>query len=73
MSLEKAEMGGVDAHVEHIALEDDNEKTPVTAFTRDERTNPHHKSPMERRLIMKADLVIVPLAALIYFVAYLVS
>jgi hypothetical protein len=73
MSLEKAEVGGVEAHVENATLEDDNEKAPVTAYTRDERTNSHHKSPMQRRLILKADLVIVLLAALIYFVACLVS
>ena len=31
------------------------------------------KSPAERRLLLKSDLVILPLAALVYLTAYLVS
>lgn len=30
------------------------------------------KSPAERKLLLKTDLIVVPLAALIYFTAYLV-
>jgi PIN domain nuclease of toxin-antitoxin system len=52
MSSEKAEMGRVNAHFENVASEDDNEKAPVTAYTCDVRTNSHHKSPMDRRLIL---------------------
>jgi hypothetical protein len=36
-------------------------------------TNVHHKSPAERKLVLKAQVVITTLAALIYLVAYLVS
>ena len=70
MLAAEPEVQGVDAHVESVF---DDEKALVTAYKRDERTNSHHKSPMERKLVLKADLVIVPLAALIYFVAYLVK
>ncbi len=73
MSIAKSEIGGVEAHVENATLEDDGEKVSLTAYTRDDMTSSHRNSPVERRLVLKADLVIVPLAALIYFAAYLVS
>lgn len=50
-----------------------DEKSPSTAYVADTTPDSHHKSKAERRLILKADCLIVPLAALIYFVAYLVS
>ncbi|KAH8805236.1 retrograde regulation protein 2 [Xylogone sp. PMI_703] len=47
-------------------------KKPIsTAYVTDSSSDPHRKSAAERRLILKCDLVIVPLAALIYFAAYL--
>jgi hypothetical protein len=49
-----------------------HEKPLSTAYIADVDPNSHHKSAAERRLILKCDLVIVPLAALIYFSAYLV-
>ncbi len=51
----------------------DKENPPLTAYVADTNPDSHHKSVGERRLVLKADIVIVPLAALIYFVAYLVS
>ncbi len=50
-----------------------HEKLRSTAYIADSDPNSHHKSAAERRLVLKCDLVIVPLAALIYFSAYLVS
>lgn len=51
----------------------DTQKVPSTAYIADTNGDSHHKSVAERRLVLKADLLIVPFAALIYFVAYLVS
>ena len=48
------------------------EKPLSTAYIADTNPTSHHKSAAERRLVLKCDLVIIPLAALIYFVAYLV-
>lgn len=44
---------------------------PDVSYIVDE-TNSHKKSKEERALVIKCDLVIVPLGALLYFVAYLV-
>ena len=49
-----------------------DEKPISTAYVADTTPDSHHKSKAERRLVLKADCLIVPLAALIYFVAYLV-
>lgn len=43
-----------------------------TYLADDAVTDRTKKSPAEKRLLLKSDLVIVPLAALIYFTAYLV-
>lgn len=50
-----------------------HEKPLSTAYIVDPDPNSHNKSAAERRLVLKCDLVIIPLAALIYFGAYLVS
>jgi uncharacterized membrane protein YdfJ with MMPL/SSD domain len=50
----------------------DAQKVPSTAYVADTNGDSHHKSVAERKLVLKADLLIVPFAALIYFVAYLV-
>ena len=49
-----------------------DEKSPSSAYFADTTPDSHHKSKAERRLVLKADCLIVPLGALIYFVAYLV-
>jgi hypothetical protein len=65
--IEKAEL--VSELVESISYD---EKFLSTAYVADTARDSHHKSKAERRLVLKADCLIVPLAALIYFVAYLV-
>ena len=47
------------------------EKISPTAYLANHESS-HHKSKAERGMILKADLLIVPLCALLYFVAYLV-
>ncbi|KAK0123942.1 hypothetical protein ONS95_008932 [Cadophora gregata] len=49
----------------------DPEKQPFTAYVPEDNINFHHKSKAERQLVLKADCLIIPVAALIYFVAYL--
>ena len=52
----------------------ENEKAVLsTAYTGDHVTNVHQKSPTERKLVLKAQVLIATLAALVYFVAYLVK
>jgi hypothetical protein len=72
MASTKADMGLTDIEqlerTESIA----NEKGLSTAYITDTEHDSHHKSAAERRLVLKCDLLIVPLSALIYFVAYLV-
>lgn len=60
-------------NIQNIRLtnESDIDKLPVTAYIADDGRS-HKKSKEERGLVLKADLLIVPLGALIYFVAYLV-
>ena len=59
------------AHLEQADTIDTVEKPLSKAYTPDPSRDSHHKSKEERRLVLKADLVILPLAALTYFVAYL--
>jgi hypothetical protein len=62
--------------IEHVVSVDtvEHEKANLsTVYTGDHMTNVHHKSATERRLVLKAQVLIASLAALIYFVAYLVS
>ena len=61
------------SHVESASEGIENEKLNSTVFVAEDTLDSHHKSKAERRLVLKADLVILPLAALIYFAAYLVS
>lgn len=49
------------------------EQPPSTAFQLDLFTDSHHKTALERRLLWKQDLLIVPLLALCYFASWLVS
>ncbi|PVH76569.1 MFS general substrate transporter [Cadophora sp. DSE1049] len=49
----------------------DAEKQSSTADVPEDIIDSHHKSKAERRLVLKADCLIVPLASPIYFVAYL--
>ena len=61
--------------IEHVVSVDtvEHEKAAAsTVYTGDHSTNVHHKSPTERKLVLKAQVLITTLAALIYFVAYLV-
>ncbi len=44
-----------------------------TAYILQPKTRPPKKTGLERRLVLKQDLLIVPLLALIYFVTFLVS
>lgn len=62
------------ADVEIIAEAEEavhDEKAQVDHILGSELPN-KFKSPLEKRLLRKADLVIVPLAALAYFASYLV-
>lgn len=43
------------------------------AYVAEDSNRGQHKSRAERRLLLKTDLLMVPIAALIYFVAYLVG
>jgi hypothetical protein len=72
MAVAKTSMNGVDVEQLETTESAANEKAPNTAYVADTEHGSHHKSAAERRLILKCDLLIVPLAALIYFVAYLV-
>ena len=49
----------------------DDEKRLTTIYTA-QNAGSHNKSKEERAVVLKADLLIVPLCALLYFVAYLV-
>jgi hypothetical protein len=65
------------SHVENHSLAEkavslDKAGVNETAFVA-EGLEKWKKTPAERRLVLKTDLTVVPLAALIYFVAYLVS
>lgn len=48
-----------------------DEKTRADIIVGSELHN-KYKSPLEKRLLRKADMVILPLAALAYFASYLV-
>lgn len=67
---------GMASDIEHVqdtnpsAMADEKE-VPITAYIAD-HSGSHHKSKEERAVVLKADLLIVPLCALLYFVAYLV-
>jgi hypothetical protein len=73
MTTPKVDMARID--IEQLERTESalHEKPLSTAYIADTDPNSHHKSAVERRLVLKCDLVIVPLAALIYFGAYLVS
>ena len=49
----------------------DAEKLSATAYVAQNESS-YHKSKEERRLVMKMDFLILPLAALLYLAAYLV-
>ena len=59
----------VETFVEEEVVHD--EKSRVDLIIGSEIQN-KYKSPLEKRLLRKADLVILPLAALGYFASYLV-
>lgn len=68
-------MGKTDMELEHVEegvvqTTEDNNKNQI--YQGNLGTGSHHKSKFKRRLVLKADLVILPLCALTYFVAYLV-
>ena len=46
---------------------------PLHAYAADLSSPSHRKGAAERSLVLKSDFSIIPLASLIYFVAYLVS
>lgn len=50
---------------------DDSQKS--TAYAGDFVSNSHHKTGLERRLVWKTDLLLVPLIAMQYFASFLVS
>ena len=54
-----------------IANYQHDEKVVSTAYVREDNTIKYHKSALERRLVWKSDLLILPLVALAYFSAYL--
>ena len=61
--------------IEHVVSVDSvktDQPALSTVYTGDHVTNVHHKSPTERKLVLKAQVLIATLAALVYFVAYLV-
>ena len=71
----------VDArHVEHnievddaaVAATEKPLRMSETAFVAEENDTKRIKTTAERRLVWKTDLLVLPLAALIYFSAYLV-
>ena len=59
----------------HLDTAEDEVKKDLvsTAYDGDHTTQAHHKSPIERSLVLKARLLIGTLGALTLFVAYLVS
>ena len=59
-------------HVVSVDSEENDKAALSTVYTGDHVTNVHHKSPTEQKLVLKAQVLIATLAALIYFVAYLV-
>ena len=60
-------------HGETTQLEDMEEREKGHGFVRDPSdVNSHHKSGLEASLVRKTDAAIVPLAALIFLVAYMV-
>jgi hypothetical protein len=75
MSESKFDTSAVDIErVETVSAIDEHEKAPSTAYVPESQgTDSHHKSAAERSLVLKSDLVILPLAAVLFFVAYLVS
>ena len=48
-------------------------RTQSTPYVGQASGGSHHKTAVERSLVLKADLVILPLVALVYFVSYIVS
>ncbi|KAH8808685.1 major facilitator superfamily domain-containing protein [Xylogone sp. PMI_703] len=62
---------GTTEQIEMATVASEKEQALSTAYVPDAHANSHHKSKVERRLVLKADLLILPFAALIFFVAYL--
>lgn len=59
--------------IDHYHEEIENQETSRTAYTGDTVTENSYQSPAERSLVWKIGGLFATLAALIYFVAYLVS
>ncbi len=73
MMNNKPDVGAIDTEqLERIDTTNHDEK-PSAAYVGDITGPSHKKSKYERRLVLKADLIIVPLAAFIYFSSYLVG
>jgi hypothetical protein len=60
-------------HVVSVGMVEHEKAISSTAYTGDRVTKIHHKSSTEQTLVLKAQVLNAVLAALIYFVAYLVS
>lgn len=73
MNTSKVEMAPT--AIEHLERSESTAYAkPISrAYIPDIRLSSRHKTAAERKLVLKCDLIIVPLAALIYFAAYLVS
>lgn len=66
-------MGNSDIEqVQALETRSEPEKTPGTAFRGDYATGVVDMSPVEKRLLIKARLLLATLMALMYFAAYLV-
>ncbi len=71
--LNQVEMADTKVEQFETVVDDLNkEQTLSTTYVPDANPNSHHKSALERRLVLKADLIILPFAAMIFFIAYLV-
>jgi len=60
-------------HVMSVGMAEHEKAISSTAYTGDHVTKIYYKSSTERKLVLKAQVLFAVLAALIYFVAYLVS
>jgi hypothetical protein len=69
--MQKSDIENVETRNSEIELHDDQPKSNVIDLIANSQfASP--KSPVEKSLLRKADSVIIPLAAICYFVAYLV-
>ncbi len=71
--LERAKVDNNETVASVGDAEVEKQETYETTYVPDTETSSNKKSSLEKRLVRKADAIILSFAALVFFVAYLVS